>query len=180
MRVPVTSISASLLLSSLPLLGDEAANEMKPGLVARYDDGTKQASDIVALPELGLAADESPHPAIKPAFDAAYRGILTIQRPDTYTFNYPGSIQINGKVVNKPIELQPGEHELSLEIKRPKGPMSAGLFWESGHFIKEPIPPTVLSHRGAVALTPAKGPHPSPPLRTRQTLETMKCAEWLA
>lgn len=169
-----TGIMACLLLSSLSLFGDEAT---KPGLIANYNDGSQQATGIVSLPELGLAANESPHPAIKPAFDVSYRGLMTIERPDTYTFDYPGSIQINGKVVDKPIELQPGQHELILELKRPKGAVSSGLLWESGHFIKEPVPPTVLSHRSKVTLTPSKGPHPSPAHRIHQTMETMKCAE---
>ena len=58
---------------------EKPKTEHAPGLIATYaslpaSDKAQNISQVVALPEFGLAADESPHPAIKPAFSAEFRG----------------------------------------------------------------------------------------------------------
>jgi hypothetical protein len=159
--------------------------ERAPGLIATYenhpaDDGTRgEISQVVLLPELGLAAGESPHPAIKPAFTVEYRGKLLIVQPGKYKFDYKGSVTINGKVVEEAIALDAGDHDLSLKYQRPDpaGKVAVGFSWQSEHFIKEPVPPTALWHQGELASQKnPEGSHPSPPHRIAQTMKQMKCA----
>ncbi len=161
---------------------EKPKTEHAPGLIATYashpaSDKAQNISQAVALPELGLAADESPHPAIKPAFSAEFRGKLQIQQPGKYKFDYKGSVTIDGKLVKETIALDAGYHDLALSYKRPAGNVAVGFYWQSEQFIKEPVPPGVLWHdkKQAVSHNP-EGTHPSPPFRIARTMKQMKCA----
>lgn len=148
-----------------------------PGLVATFRDDSRAASKVVPLPEFGLAADESAHPAIKPAFLAEFRGKLQVQQPGNYKFDYKGSVTINGKLVEGNVALDAGYHDLALRYKRAAGNVAVGFYWQSEHFIKEPVPPMALWHdKGNAAGESPVGKHPSPPIRIERTMKQMKCA----
>jgi hypothetical protein len=51
------------------------------------------------LPELGLAAEESPHPAIQSAFTARFEGFLMIEHAGTYGFESKGTLTLNGETI---------------------------------------------------------------------------------
>jgi hypothetical protein len=154
------------------------SGELAKGLVASFQDDTRAASQVVALPELGLAEEESAHPTIKPAFTATYEGVLLVEEGGRYVFDTEGKLEIGGKAVTDSIALEPGKHALRLTYVRPPGEIRFGLSWESGHFVKEPVPADALWH-SADSTPPApdgKGEHPSPPLRIRNALVELKCA----
>ncbi|MDA0767416.1 MAG: hypothetical protein O3A87_04435 [Verrucomicrobia bacterium] len=178
---PKTLLSLATLCCCATSIADEAANDdLVQGLVATYDDGGPTVSQVVMLPELGLAADESPHPVIKPSFTALYEGVLMVTLPGRYQFAGEGALWLDGKRVAGEIALKAGRHALRLSYERPAGAVSVGLSWQSDLFIKEPVPPTVLWH--LKASTPTKtarevvGNHPSPPFRIEQAMRSMKCA----
>ena len=127
------------------------------------------------LPELGLAAKESPHPAIKPAFTASYEGFLQIDRPGIYRFDTAGTLVIGGEAVNGERALEAGRHSLRLNYQRKPGAASLGLSWSSDSFVKEPLQPAALWHT-ATTQAEEKGDHPAPPQRIREALAAMKCA----
>ena len=163
-------------LNAAWVTGQEQA-EPVPGLVATFRDDVRAVTAVVSLAELGLGAKESPHPAIKPAFSAEWSGKLRIKQPGKYRFDFPGKVMISGVVVKGEAELTAGYHDLVLSYQREAGEVSVGFYWESGHFIKEPVPPGVLWHRMMpVTQDKVKGDNPSPPFRIARTMKEMKCA----
>lgn len=153
--------------------------EKKPvlGLLATFRDDRQTVSRIVQLAELGLAEGESPHPAIKPIFSAEYEGKLLIKQAGTYKFDFKGTVTINGKIEKGAVAMVAGYHKLHLSYKHMEGSASVGFYWQSEHFIKEPVPPTALWHDKAhtTGKNPA-GKHSSPPIRIERTMKQMKCA----
>ncbi len=149
-----------------------------PGLVARYTDDDREVSQVVLLPELGLAADESPHPAIKPVFTAVFEGMLWVSEKGRYVFDHVGVLSLDGKPVDGELELDTGDHELRLMVTRGKGAIRSGLSWQSDSFIKEPVPPSVLWHKknAAPASPSVSGNFPSPSHRIAQMIASKKCA----
>jgi hypothetical protein len=157
--------------------------ERAPGLTATFtnlpesDFPSRQASYAVMLPELGLAADESPHPMIHPSFSVNYEGFLMVELPGRYQFESPFEISLDGKLVTDEVQLDAGSHALRLAYDRAKGAVSAGFSWQSEHFIKEPVPPTALWHEQTLVIDGNLiGPHSSPPNRIKETMKSMKCA----
>lgn len=148
-----------------------------PGWIATYRDDTRTLSEVVTLPELGLHAGETPHPAIKPAFSVTFEGFLVVPQAGTYTFHTKGNLTLGGKSLTGPEALQAGSHPVHLTYTHESGALRLGVFWESEHFVKEPLPPAALTH-GPLPPQPADpgGSHPAPPHRIRATLAAMKCA----
>jgi hypothetical protein len=133
---------ALAVMATLALLGDSTdAENLAQGLLATFADDERSVSRVIALPELGLDAAESPHPAIKPAFRASFEGLLEIKESGTYRFKTSGTLEIAGKVITDGIPLEAGRHPLKLSIERPAGPARFGLTWQSERFIEEPVPP---------------------------------------
>ncbi len=163
---------ATLCLALSPAL----AENLSQGLLATFSDAERSVTRVVALPELGLDATESPHPAIKPAFRATFEGFLEIKESGTYRFKTPGALEIAGKPVTDTITLEAGRHPLKLALERPPGPTRFGLTWQSERFIEEPMPPTALWHQPPTALPETSGAHPSPLLRIASAIESLKCA----
>jgi hypothetical protein len=153
------------------------ANALASGMVATYRDEVRSVSEAVLLPELGLAAEESPHPAIQSAFTARFEGFLMIAQAGTYQFDTKGTLTLNGETVAGARELEAGNHPITLTYRREPGPVRFGVSWQSEHFVKEPLPPSVLAHP-PIKPRPenAEGPHPAPSHRIRTTLAAMKCA----
>jgi hypothetical protein len=161
---------------------DKPPTERAPGLLVTYTDhpagdGARKVSQVVMLPELGLALSESPHPAISPSFTASYEGVLMVAVAGRYEFDSDFALSLDGKPVTGGLALDAGPHALRLHYERPAGAVRVGLSWQSEHFIKEPVPPTVLWHeRTALVGEKTAGGHPSPPHRIEQALASMKCA----
>ena len=159
---------------------DEPASERAVGLIATYTDGPVgggKVSRVVMLPELGLAANESPHPAISQSFTASYEGILMVAVAGSYEFDSAFKLSLDAKPVTGEIALDAGPHPLRLSYDRPAGAVRMGLSWKSEHFIKEPVPPTAFWHnKAAKAEENPSGSHPAPSFRIRQTMVSMKCA----
>ncbi|MFT5473940.1 MAG: hypothetical protein ACI856_002273 [Kiritimatiellia bacterium] len=170
-----SAVLAVLLAGGLWTSG---AEELLPGLVATYSDDTRSVSEVVLLPELGLAAEESPHPAITPFFTAVYKGILLVTQKGNYQFHHTGSLLIDSKPAEGEVELGSGEHVLLLTVKRTRGMFRSGLSWQSVHFIKEPVPPTVLRHKkgDAPPSSVLAGKQSSPPTRIAESIKNQKCA----
>ena len=95
-----------------------------PGLLVTYEDDTGSASEGVMLPELGLEADESPHPAIKPAFTATFEGFLQVTQAGRYQFDTSGTLMIDGETVSGDIDLEAGQHPLRLTFRRGPGDLT--------------------------------------------------------
>jgi hypothetical protein len=168
---------ALAVMATLALLGDSTdAENLAQGLLATFTDDERSVSRVIALPELGLDAAESPHPAIKPAFRASFEGLLEIKESGTYRFKTSGTLEIAGKVITDGIPLEAGRHPLKLSIERPAGPARFGLTWQSERFIEEPVPPIALWHQPTAALPETTGTHPSPPIRISSAIESLKCA----
>jgi hypothetical protein len=154
-----------------------AEEKMAPGLVATFRDEVRAVSQVVALPELGLAAEDSPHPAIQPAFTFRFEGVLEVARSGTYQFDTEGTLTIGGGAVAGGRRLEAGQHPIVLSGEREPGELRFGILWQSEHFAKEPLPPAVLRH-APVAPFPenADGVHPAPSHRIREALAAMNCA----
>ncbi len=119
-----------------------------PGLVATYSDGARELSVVEATPHFSLKANESVHPAIKPAFRAIYVGRLDVKDPGKYKL-VPGAatVTLDGKALDgNPRELAVGLHALTIEYRRPAGAARLQVLWESDAFGPEPLPASVLSH----------------------------------
>jgi hypothetical protein len=164
----------TLAACCIPIAGVAAEKE---GLIATYRDDVREVSRVVRLPELGLAPDESPHPAIKPEFKAVYEGLLMVAQPGTYEFGWEGNLSLDGQIVAGAVKLAEGRHELKLEYERPQAEAARlGFSWKSEHFIKEPVPPSALRHEGKIMAEDVAGAYPSPPFRIAQAMAEMKCA----
>jgi hypothetical protein len=178
MKLPALLLCAlcGISLAAEPNLVEAGAQV--PGLLSTYQDDARAISEVVALPELGLGNEETAHPAIKPAFNATFEGLLLVEEPGHYVFETDGKLEIGGKVIKDPCTLEAGRHTLRLTYIRPAGEVCFGLFWESEHFVKEPVPPDALWHvvDPAPPAADVKGEYPSPPLRIRNTLAELKCA----
>lgn len=161
-------------------LTERTAGELNQGLVATFRDGALTISQVVKLPELGLAAEESPHPAIAPHFTVTYKGILMVTAPGRYEFDAEGLLSLDGQKVVGEVALDAGPHALRLNYERPTGAVSVGLSWQSKHFVKEPVPPHVLWHIKSAApdnsAQEQAGNHPSPSHRIEEAMSRLNCA----
>jgi hypothetical protein len=168
----------TLVIAFLSLLWNAATaeEELKLGLIATYRDDAKSAWEVTLIPELGLSAEETPHTAIKPAFTVSYAGFLHVTQAGRYQFDTLGTLTLNGEVVTGERELPAGNHPLLLTYTRVPGALRFGLSWQSNHFVKEPVPPSVLWHKATTPTNGVIGRFPSPTQRIRETLVAMKCA----
>lgn len=147
-----------------------------PGLIATFWDDVRSVSETVAVPELGLAAEESPHPAIKPSFTASFEGFLEITQAGLYHFETNGTLSIDDELVTDERTLKVGLHAIRLTYQRQPGELRFGLSWESEYFVDEPVPPTVFWHaKDNSVVVDHSGTFPSPPHRIRKALTDMNC-----
>jgi hypothetical protein len=75
------------------------AHTHAPGWIATIRDGEREVKELVALPERGREAEETPHPAIRPSFTVTYEGFLVIAQAGTYTFDTAGKLSLGGEAV---------------------------------------------------------------------------------
>ena len=86
--------AAVCLLLGTPL----AAQDMAGGLVGEYRDDQRSVNLVVASPNFYLHPGESLHPALRPSFEAAWTGWLSILRTGTYSFR-GAEIAVDGHAV---------------------------------------------------------------------------------
>jgi mono/diheme cytochrome c family protein len=120
----------------------------EPGFVAEYSDGKTTLHTAVLGPAFTLKENESVHPQIAAKFTAKYEGSLKILRRAAYTFNVGnGRLTLDGKGVDAAIDLDPGEHAISIGFERKSGAARLQPTWSSDLFLPEPIPSSVLSYK---------------------------------
>src|SRR5215217_5129901 len=119
-----------------------------PGLLARYSDGKATVTTAVAVPAFSLKENESVHPQVGVTFSAEYEGTIKLLRRGTYTFAADGAtLKIDGKNVAGPVELEAGEHPITIGYERKgAGPARLQVVWSSEQFLSEPLPTGVLSY----------------------------------
>ncbi len=125
-----------------------AEPELTPGLLAEYEDDTHQIQVRVPEPHFRLSDGESVHPQINGRnFSAVYRGVLRVERGDTYVLSGNAVIEIDGKAVGgKPVQLAAGDHPLVVRYNG-KGAGRLQLRWKASFFAEEPLPPDALFHQ---------------------------------
>jgi mono/diheme cytochrome c family protein len=144
--IRVAILSLSVILSATFVRADA-------GLLARYDDGKHKIEAVAPQVAFSLGANESIDPQIGPNFKAEYEGSIKVLRRGAYTFSAPGAtLTIDGKPVAGAVELEGGEHEIELRYTRPAGAARLQLTWGSAEFLPEPVPASVLSHKGEKGL----------------------------
>src|SRR3954465_10178856 len=90
----------------------------EPGLLAQYNDGRTTIQTAVLNPAFTLKENESVHPQIGAKFTAKYEGSIKILRRATYAFDVAGAgLMVDGKVVNGPVDLEPGEHAIAITFQ---------------------------------------------------------------
>jgi hypothetical protein len=177
MKITHKLVAMVLAAWPLSLAAQEKDGTLSPGLIATFQDDARSVSEMVALPELGLAPGESPHPAVKPGFTARYVGFLEVSQAGSYVFGTQGALSINGQPVAGEIRLGAGRHALLLAHQHAPGELRLGLSWQSEHFVKEPVPPTALWHAPVPPFPEnADGTHPAPSHRIRTALAALNCA----
>lgn len=122
-----------------------------PGLVGEFTDGESSVHAISPTPNFTLAANESVHSQIAPAFKAVWRGKLLIEQVGEYNLSGDAEIKVDGAPANdKPLKLAAGEHDLLVAYTRKPGAARLQLRWKSDFFIEEPIPPDAFAHADAI------------------------------
>ena len=172
---------ASLLMASLVLFGAAAPlraqkplTPLAPGLVATATDGERKAVFLTPTPNFTLTPQQSIHPQLKPEFKVEWTGVLNILRAGQYTFSADTKLWLDGKEAQGlPVQLTAGEHTLRLAFERKPGTNArVQLVWQSDFFPPEPVPASVLAHRGE----PNDMARLAKLARGRELIEELNCA----
>ncbi|MGH9631240.1 MAG: hypothetical protein ACRD7E_23290, partial [Bryobacteraceae bacterium] len=124
------------------------SQSIQPGLVATYTDGKTRVATVTAAAQFYLNAGESVHPAVEPAFEAEWRGLISITQAGEYTFE-PGAAELNidGQATgSEPLKLGAGRHPVIIRYRRAPGTAVLRLQWKSARFPLEPVPGSVFFH----------------------------------
>jgi mono/diheme cytochrome c family protein len=142
-----------LLVAGIARAAEEKA---LPGLVASYEDSAHhRVVTLAPTANFALKESESIHPQLSPAFNAEWAGLLRIDKRAKYTFKTDGApdakLSIDGKPIERePIELDIGDHALSLAYARNAGASARlQLIWSADYFAFESVPPSALLHKSA-------------------------------
>jgi mono/diheme cytochrome c family protein len=139
-----------LLLAAGVAFGQAA--RLQPGLVGRASDGARTVTFLTPTANFTLAAEQSVHPQLRPAFKAEWNGVLTILRAGRYTIFASAKVFLDGREVqNQTVPLEAGEHALKVQFDRVPGPARLQLEWASDFFRREPIPASAFGHRNPPA-----------------------------
>jgi mono/diheme cytochrome c family protein len=138
-----------LVLLGIPAVGWLVpVQDRQPGLVAEFKDGRRHVVSIVPTPNFTLAADQSIHPQVRPAFSAVFTGTLRILRAGTFTLSGQAKIFLDDREIQgKLVPLAAGERKLRIEYVRPEGEARLQIVWSSDSFKTEPIPASAFGHR---------------------------------
>lgn len=146
---------AAVLATVLAAVDSPAAAPL-PGWIGRAGDGTRQVAFVAPTPNFTLAADESVHPQLGPAFRVEWSGLITLVRGGRYTLLAPGKVFIDGaEITGRPADLSAGQRAVRIEFQRPPGPVRFQLEWEADFFPREPVPARLLTHEPVPELAPA-------------------------
>ncbi len=148
----MTTRSALITATVGILLAGKAAftQDSKPGLVAKYSDAKGSVTRVVPLPDFRLRSVESIHPQIDRSFEAEWTGLLKIDRAGRYRVHADNAaVQLSGKN-SEAVILATGEHPIHIRFNQTDGADRLELRWESEFFRDEPVPSSVLRHRGDV------------------------------
>ena len=120
----------------------------RPGLLATYSDARRSVRVETPDANFFLAAEESPHPGIAAAFEAVWRGKLSVLRNGDYRFDAGGAqVALGGKVAaDVPLQLAAGAVPLEIRYRRQAGEAQLRLLWKGPGFDWEPLPNRLLSH----------------------------------
>jgi cbb3-type cytochrome oxidase cytochrome c subunit/cytochrome c551/c552 len=119
------------------------------GLLARFRDGKREVVTIARSPSFTLAADESVHPGVGPAFEATYEGFVEVPQAGKYELDSAGAtVAIDDAAVTAPRALTAGRHKLRVDVQRAPGPARLQVRWRADGFDWEPLPVRALSHDG--------------------------------
>ena len=120
----------------------------RPGLLATYSDARRSVRVETPDANFFLAAEESPHPGIAAAFEAVWRGKLSVLRNGDYRFDAGGAqVALGGKVAaDAPLQLAAGSVPLEIRYRRQAGEAQLRLLWKGPGFDWEPLPNRLLSH----------------------------------
>ncbi len=142
----MTRLLAALTTGLTTVFGLFAAE--RPGLMTTYSDARRSVRVETPDANFFLDVEESPHPGIAAAFEAAWRGNLSILRNGDYSFDAgEAQVSLGGKVVaDAPLRLGAGSVPLEIRYRRPAGEARLRLFWKGPGFDWEPLPNRLLSH----------------------------------
>jgi cytochrome c2 len=123
------------------------ASDTAPGLAATYRDQRHSVTIAVVTPSFYLEVDESLHPSIGVAFEAEWRGWITILKSASYRFVGDARVSIGEKdVTGKAVPLETGRHPIRIQYRRKPGAAALRLQWQAEHFPLEPVPADRFSH----------------------------------
>ncbi len=135
-----------LLAMALPAATEEP---LVPGLLASVADRRHRVELRMPAPHFHLAAGESLHPSLEPAFEVEYTGLVSIVQAGDYSFQ-PGAAElaIDGRPVgSKPVRLVAGRYPIRIRYRRTSaGPATLLLSWSGPQFAPEPMPRSVFLH----------------------------------
>lgn len=160
------------LFAVVAVRADEPAidvEDLRPGLVAIYSDGSNGAGSEVAQLDPGIALDlkatEAPHPRLQAdGGGARWQGYVNLLRAGDYRFSarlrgqfrlrvggkevLGGEIKAEkpGRVEGPATRLEAGVLPVSAEFKRFPGVARLEVHWESPYFLNEPLPFDNLFH----------------------------------
>src|SRR5205814_1364728 len=117
------------------------------GLIATYSAKDQQITVVSPSPAFVLKENESIHPQLPVQFTARHSGLIKIIRAGEYKFVGDAEIIIDKQILgDKEIELDEGDHPISIEFTRKAGPVRLLVQWQSDQFPLEPIPSRALFH----------------------------------
>jgi hypothetical protein len=171
------TILVLMAAASVGVSQEQAADELKPGLIAEFFNIGKPMEEFPTVaaerkPDLRRVdrlinfentTETFPGTEMSDHFYVRWTGKIKIPRDGKFTFfteSDDGSrLWIDGKVVvdngglhameekSGEIELKAGEHDIKLELFENDGDVGCKLSWESSSMAKEFLTDTVLSHK---------------------------------
>jgi len=169
--------SAALSGSTTLATGQDAAEELKPGLIAEFFNIGKPMEEFPVIPaerkpdlrridrkiNFENTTDTFPGTDMSDHFYVRWTGKVRIPRDGKYTFfteSDDGSrLWIDGKVVvdngglhameekSGELELKAGDHDLKMELFENDGEVGCKLSWESASMPKEILSDAALNHK---------------------------------
>lgn len=139
----------------------EAEQELlRPGLLAKFEQGDQQDTRPLRMAALYAGPDEPPSMFLSPRpFQATLSGYLNVPLRGDFRLSLAGTgkatVEINGRQVLKAVDetasvsLRGGYNDIVVRYDSPPtGAAQLRLFWEGEGIAREPVPPTALFYRG--------------------------------
>ncbi|MCE9566561.1 MAG: c-type cytochrome [Planctomycetes bacterium] len=140
-------------------------SDLKPGLVASYQDANTTITRLEPTVALAFGKDQSPHPKLGELKTVKWSGYVNITRPGKYTFsanlvNGTLRVKVGGKEVltgsvdiavladvgNAEVQLEGGVQPFEATFTSNGSPSRVELFWVGPGFVREPLPHQFLGH----------------------------------